>query len=57
MGCDFNRSMQHLNSHRREGGDANEVPNEDLLHRRTKDSDVGSLAGGPVLRANEFGFH
>ena len=33
IGCDFNWSMQHLSSHYREGGDANEVPIEDLLHR------------------------
>jgi glutamine synthetase len=35
--------MQHLNSHNREGGDANEVPNEDLLHQHGQGTDVGSL--------------
>jgi len=32
LGCDFNRSMQHLNSHYRERGVAYEVPNEKILH-------------------------
>ncbi len=32
--CDFNRSMQHLNSHYRDGGVVNEVSNQDLLHRQ-----------------------
>jgi hypothetical protein len=33
FGCEFNGSMQHLNSHNGEGGVANEVSNKDLLHR------------------------
>jgi hypothetical protein len=33
FGCDLNRSMQHLNSNYREEDVANEVSNEDLLHR------------------------
>jgi hypothetical protein len=33
LGCDLNRSMQHLNSNYREEDVANEVSNEDLLHR------------------------
>jgi len=32
MGCDFNRSMQHLDSHYREGGVVNEAATENLLH-------------------------
>jgi len=43
FGCDFNRSMQHLDSHYREGGVENEVSNEDLLHRSRQGIDVGSL--------------
>ena len=31
--CGFNRSMHHLDSHRRAQGVAYEVPNADLLHR------------------------
>jgi len=30
--CDFNRSMQHLDSHYREEDVENEVSDEDLLH-------------------------
>jgi len=33
LGCDFNRSMQHLDSHYREEDVENEVSDEDLLHR------------------------
>ncbi len=33
LGCDFNRSMQHLISHYREEDVEYEVPDEDLLHR------------------------
>jgi len=44
VSCDFNRSMPHLNSNRIEEDVENEVPNEDLLLRRTKGVDVGSLA-------------
>ena len=33
LGCDFNQSMQHLNSHYREGGVAYEVPNEKIFQR------------------------
>ena len=44
IGCDFNRSMQHLNSKYTEEDVEDEVTTEDLLHRRTKGLDVGSLA-------------
>ena len=33
IGCDFNRSMQHLISHYREEDVENEAASEDLLHR------------------------
>jgi len=33
LGCDLNWSMQHLNSNYREEDVANEVSDEDLLHR------------------------
>ena len=33
LGCDFNRSMQHLNSNYREEDVENENATEDLLHR------------------------
>jgi hypothetical protein len=43
--CDFNRSMQHLVSIRREEDVADEeVPKEDSLHRNRQSADVGSLA-------------
>ena len=32
LGCDLNRSMQHLDSHYREEDVENEVSDEDLLH-------------------------
>ena len=44
MGCQLNRSMQHLISTYREEDVENENATEDLLHRRTKGDDVGSLA-------------
>ena len=33
IGCGLNGSMQHLHSHYRDGGDTNEVSNENILHR------------------------
>jgi hypothetical protein len=33
FGCDFNRSMQHLNSTTREGGVADELPDEEIHYR------------------------
>ena len=33
LGCDFNRSMQHLNSITREGGVADELPDEEIHYR------------------------
>jgi hypothetical protein len=42
--CDLNRSTQHLISNYREGDVENEAATEDLLHRRAKIIDVGSLA-------------
>ncbi len=42
-GCGFNRSMQHLISNDREEDVENEAATKDLLHRRTKGVDVGSL--------------
>jgi hypothetical protein len=33
LGCDFNRSMQHLISNYREEDVENEAATEDLLHR------------------------
>jgi hypothetical protein len=44
--CGFNRSMQHLISSDVEEDVENETETEDLLHRRTKGIDVGSLAKG-----------
>ncbi len=44
LGGDLNRSMQHLDSHYREGGVENEAATENLLQLRTKKLDVGSLA-------------
>ncbi len=41
---DLNRSMQHLDSEYREEDVADEAESEDLLQRRTKKLDVGSLA-------------
>ena len=46
VGCDLNRSMQHLNSKDTEEDVENEVQTEDLLHRSTESTDVGSLAEG-----------
>ena len=43
-GCGLKESMQHLNSHYRDGGVANEVPDADLLHRSRQIVNVGSLA-------------
>ena len=43
-GCDFNRSMQHLNSRYRDGDVENEAKTEDLLFRCTEGIDVGSVA-------------
>ena len=43
LGCDFNRSMQHLHSHYREEDVENEVSEENLLHRNRQGIDVGSL--------------
>ena len=42
--CGFNRSMQHLISKYREEDVEHEVSTKNLLHRRTKVLDVGSLA-------------
>ena len=42
--CDLNRSMQHLHSITGEGDVENEATTQDLLQRRTKKPDVGSLA-------------
>ena len=44
VGCDLNRSMQHLHSSTREGGVENEAATKDLLQHRTKEPDLGSLA-------------
>ena len=44
LGCDLNRSMQHLHSSTGEGDVENEATIEDLLQLRTKKPDVGSLA-------------
>ena len=44
VGCGFNWSTQHLISKCREEDVENETATEDLLHRRTKGLDVGSLA-------------
>jgi hypothetical protein len=44
--CGFNRSLQHLISSDGEEDVENETETEDLLHRRTKGIDVGSLAKG-----------
>jgi len=41
---DLNRSMQHLHSSPRDGDVENEATTEDLLQRRAKKLDVGSLA-------------
>ncbi len=46
LGGDLNQSMQHLDSKYREEDVADEAKSEVLLQRRTKDLDVGSLAGG-----------
>jgi hypothetical protein len=40
----LNQSMQHLHSSPREGDVENEATTEDLLQRRAKKLDVGSLA-------------
>lgn len=42
--------MQHLTSKYREEDVENEIPTKNLLHRRTKSDDVGSLAEGRNLR-------
>ena len=42
--CGFNGSLQHLNSHYREGDVENETKTKDLLLRITEGIDVGSLA-------------
>src|SRR3974390_1645001 len=47
-GCGFNRSMQHLDSHRRAEDVAYEVPDEDPVHRERQSLDVGALATGRV---------
>ena len=44
LGCDFNRSMQHLLSGYREEDIGNAATTEDLLHRGTEGRDVGSMA-------------
>ena len=41
-GCDLSRSMQHLNSNSKEEDVEYEIQTEDLLHRRTEGTDVGS---------------
>jgi hypothetical protein len=43
LDCDFNRSMQHLNSNCRERDVENETKTEDLLLRCTEGIDVGSM--------------
>ena len=43
-GLEFNRSTQHLDSRYREKDVADEAKIEDLLHRITESTDVGSLA-------------
>jgi len=43
---DLNRSMQHLDSKNRDEDVADEAKTKDLLQRRTKKLDVGSLAEG-----------
>jgi len=42
-GCGFNWSLQHLISNDREEDVENEAAPKDLLHRRTKGINVGSL--------------
>jgi hypothetical protein len=42
LGCDFNRSMQHLNSKCREWDVENATKTKDLLLRCTEGIDVGS---------------
>ena len=44
VSLDFNRSTQHLDSSYREEDVADEAKTENLLHRITKSTDVGSLA-------------
>jgi hypothetical protein len=44
LGCDFNRSTQHLISNYREEDVENEAKIEDILLRRTESINVGSLA-------------
>ena len=52
MGCDFNRSMQHLHSHYREEDVENEAATENLLYRNGQGIDVGSLAERRVSALN-----
>ena len=47
--CGFNRSMQHLISKYREEDVEHEVSTKNLLHRRTKDLDLGSWQKGDSL--------
>jgi hypothetical protein len=44
LGCDFNRSTQHLNSNYRERGVVYEVLKEKILHSNRQNRDVGPLA-------------
>ena len=44
LGCDFNRSTQHLDSKYREGDVADEAETEDLLFKHSEGVDVGPLA-------------
>ncbi|MGB8077589.1 MAG: hypothetical protein WCF09_06895, partial [Gallionella sp.] len=44
ISCGFNWSMQHFILKCLRGGVDNEIQNSDFLHRRTKSSDVGTLA-------------
>ena len=49
LGCDLNRSMQHLHSITREGDVENETTTQDLLQLRTKKLDVDFVDGNEVL--------
>lgn len=49
MGCDFNRSLQHLDSITRAGGVADGVQEEKIFHRGRARVHVESLAGRRLI--------
>lgn len=54
IGCDFNRSMQHLSFNYKAEDVVNEATTENLLHRDRQSIDVGPLAIRKVRTSSKY---